>query len=173
MELTFREPVIINIPDYDKEGKKIDRKIELIPLSVEEMKLTVGFEELQEELTKINDEYEGLKKEYNKAKKKAKKSKTKGITKKEKDMLNIIKSKSIERQKFIIEELLPAINTITENGMVDFETQEPVTIPKRYKTLPKLMQISMMILDVTTESEFNEDVDINFQMEEQQKTSSS
>ena len=169
-DLTFKEPVIIPVPNYDENGKKLeeDTLLELIPLPVEDMKMTVGFEELSNGLTKLNHKDTELRKEYQKLINK--KNKTKATENKAKKLLDEVNQSRLEIEKYTINVLLPAIKPIIEKGVVDFKTQKPAELPKRNMTLPKLMSIAMKILDVTTESNRTDD-DGNFRKEEQPKKS--
>lgn len=175
MELTFKEPDTIKVPDYEN-GERIDKIFEIIPLPVENMKMTVQFQELQIELDKQQHNIEELREKYDKLLKlqKSKGNKKEAVTKAQKKALDKTRTELREatknREKFIVEELLPAISEIITLGIIDFNTGEPTELPKRHKTLPKMMAIAVRILDLTTETET--EVDTNFQKEEPEKKNS-
>lgn len=171
MELTFKEPDILTVPDYEN-GKRIERKFEIVPLPVDQMKMTVQFQEIQLELDKHQSTIKELKDRYATLKNKNEGKKKKEAVSKQQDrmihkVIKELKEASVARERFIIDVLLPKISEIIKLGLIDFDTGESVTLPKRHQTLPKMMSISMRILDLTTETDKEDDT--NFQQGEAQK----
>ena len=157
MDLTFKEPELITIPEF-VDGKPIDRVYEILPLSVEDMKMTVQFAELQKEIDAIRakSNKETVKKAKGRKPKKPKEPEKSDIP----TVLSPNRNVSEEEEKFVVDKLLPLLVDIVEKGLVDYETQEPIELPRRYKTLPKIMAIAMKIINLTTET--NTPVNMDF-----------
>ncbi len=175
MELTFKEPETITVPIIDEKGKNKDVICEIIPLEVEDMKLTVIFQELQLELDELTYTKEDLENQVTSLLEKSKeKSKNKAVIKKRGEQLRKLTKElrvaSIEREKFVIEKLLPTLTNVVDKGLVIFGTEKKFILPSRHRTLPKMMAIAVKILNITTETDT--EVDTNFQLGKPQKSDS-
>lgn len=173
MELTFKEPETITVPLIDEKGKNKDVVCEIIPLEVEDMKLTVVFQELQLELDELTYTKTDLENQIADLVQKSKeKSKNKAVIKKRGEQLRKLtrelREASMVREKFVIEKLLPTLIQVVDKGLIVLGTDEKFILPKRHRTLPKMMAIAVKILNITTETDT--EVDTNFQLGKPQKS---
>lgn len=144
MALLFEEPETIKIADDE---------FYIVPLPTEDMKLALEFIELTGELSE--------------ARKKVTKKVTKKATKGKKPDIKQLSKESIEVNKIIFEKLMPLCRKIVDLGLVYKDDMEkPYKLPRQFSSITKLMELSAMILKVTTDLDL--DVDINLPAIERQ-----
>jgi hypothetical protein len=101
----------------------IETEFEIVPLLVEDMPLLLDFIELKDEFDKLKEAApeEGEKKTQNR-----------------------------QVQRFMFEQMLPMAEEIVKKGLIlKSKPDETINIPRRYRSFPKLMEITTLIMDAT------------------------